>query len=123
VREQLTTYNLTTNNVHFDAMVGYNVIMTIEVLDPTASGPLERLPLPEPLPTLSGRVLGLRIDDTWQSFTRFANRFAQLARERLQVRDIVVFDPDIRIGTTDEERRKVAGFVRDIDAAIVGLGT
>ena len=53
-------------------MVGYNVIMTIEVLDPTASGPLERLPLPEPLPTLSGRVLGLRIDDTWQSFTRFA---------------------------------------------------
>jgi hypothetical protein len=109
--------------VHFDAMVGYNVIMTIEVLDPTASGPLERLPLPEPLPTLSGRVLGLRIDDTWQSFTRFANRFAQLARERLQVRDIVVFDPDIRIGTTDEERRKVAGFVRDIDAAIVGLGT
>jgi len=95
----------------------------IEILDPTASGPLERLLLPPPLPTLAGRVLGLRIDDTWQSFTRFANRFAQRARERLALRDIVVFDPDIRIGTTDEERRKVAGFVRDIDAAIVGLGT
>ena len=97
--------------------------MTIDILDPIASGPLERLPLPALLPTLAGRTLGLRVDDTWQSFTRFANRFAQLARERLRVRDVVVFDPDTRIGTTDEERRKVAGFVRDIDAAIVGLGT
>lgn len=96
---------------------------TIEILDPTVSGPLERLPLPERLPSLAGKVLGLRIDDTWQSYTRFANRFAEIARQRLGVRDIVVFDPDIRIGTTDEERRKVAGFVRDIDAAIVGLGT
>jgi hypothetical protein len=98
-------------------------VATIDVLDPTAGGPLELLPLPARLPSLAGKVLGLRIDDTWQSFTRFANRFAQLARERLQLRDIVVFDPDIRIGTTEEERRKVAGFVRDIDAAIVGLGT
>jgi len=39
------------------------------------------------------------------------------------VRDVVVFDPDTRIGTTDEERRKVAGFVRAVDAAIVALGT
>src|SRR5262245_54234946 len=96
---------------------------TIDVLDPTASGPLERLALPERLPSLAGKVLGLRIDDTWQSYTRFANRFSALARQRLALRDIVFFDPDIRIGTTDEERRKVAGFVRDIDAAIVGLGT
>jgi hypothetical protein len=96
---------------------------TIEILDPTASGPLERLTLPARLPSLAGKVLGLRVDDTWQSFTRFANRFAALARERLQVRDVLFFDPDIRIGTGDEERRKVAGFVRDVDAAIVGLGT
>lgn len=96
---------------------------TIDVLDPTASGPLERLALPARLPTLAGKVLGLRIDDTWRSFTRFADRFAELARARFELRDIVVFDPDIRIGTTDEERRKVAGFVRDIDAAVVGLGT
>lgn len=95
----------------------------IDILDPTASGPLERWPLPPRLPSLAGKVLGLRIDDTWQSFTRFANRFAALARAHCQLRDLVVFDPDIRIGTTDEERRKVAGFVRDIDAAIVGLGT
>jgi len=96
---------------------------TIEILDPTASGPAERLPLPPRLPALAGRVLGLRIDDTWQSFTRFANRFARLARERLGVRDVVLWDPDVRIGTTEEERRKVAGFVRAVDAAIVGLGT
>src|SRR5262245_22223534 len=96
---------------------------TIEILDPTASGPLERLAMPDRLPSLAGKVLGLRIDDTWESYTRFANRFAALARERLPLRDIVVFDPDIRIGTTEEERRKVAGFVRAVDAAIVGLGT
>jgi hypothetical protein len=96
---------------------------TIEILDPTASGPLERLTLPVLLPTLAGKVLGLRVDDTWQSYTRVADCFARLAREHLRVRDIVVFDPDIRIGTSEEERRKVAGFVRDIDAAIVGLGT
>jgi hypothetical protein len=98
-------------------------IPTIEILDPTVSGPLERLALPARLASFSGKVLGLRIDDTWQSYTRFANRIAQLARERLPLRDIVVFDPDIRIGTTEEERRKVAGFVRQVDAAIVGLGT
>ena len=96
---------------------------TIDVLDPTALGPSERLVLPPRLPALRGRTLGLRIDDTWQSFTRFANRFATLARERLGVRDVVLWDPDVRIGTTEEERRKVAGFVRAVDAAIVGLGT
>jgi hypothetical protein len=96
---------------------------TIEILDPTASGPLERLAVPARLAGLAGKVLGLRIDDTWQSYTRFATRFAQLARARLALRDVVVFDPDIRIGTTEEERRKVAGFVRQVDAAIVGLGT
>jgi hypothetical protein len=96
---------------------------TIEILDPTSRGPLERLSLPARLTGFDGKVLGLRIDDTWESYTRFANRFAELARERLPLRDIVLFDPDIRIGTSEEERRKVAGFVRQVDAAIVGLGT
>jgi hypothetical protein len=96
---------------------------TIPVLDPTARGPEQRLPLPSRLPTLRGKVLGIRADRTWTSFVRFSQRFAALARERLGVRDVVFFDPGIRIGTTEEERRKVAGFVRDVDAAIVGLGT
>ena len=68
-------------------------------------------------------MLGIRVDRAWPSFQRVATRFAELARQRLGVRDVVIFDPDIRIGTTEEERRKVAGFVRDIDMAIVGLGT
>ena len=95
----------------------------ITVLDPTAMGPRERMLLPEKLATLRGKVLGLRADRTWRSFTRFAERARVLAAERLGVSDVVLFDPGIRIGTTEEERRKVAGFVRDVDAAIVGLGT
>lgn len=96
---------------------------TIEVLDPTAPAPQNLLPIAPSLDTLQGRVLGLRIDDTWTSFTRFADVVRREARHRWDVRDVVVFDPDIRIGTTEEERRKVAGFVHAVDAAIVGLGT
>ena len=96
---------------------------SLTVLDPTVLGPAQRLPLPARLAGARGRVLGIRVDRAWPSFHRVANRFAELARQRLGVRDVVMFDPDIRIGTTEEERRKVAGFVRDIDMAIVGLGT
>lgn len=96
---------------------------TIAVLDPTALGPTDRLSLPPRVASARGRVLGLRIDRAWPSFMRVAQRFAALARERLGVRDVVFFDPDVRIGTTDEERRKVQGFARDVDMAIVGLGT
>jgi hypothetical protein len=95
----------------------------IRVLDPTVPGPLDTMPLPEKLASLSGKVLGVRADRTWRSFTRFAERIRELAPRRLGVRDVLLFDPGIRIGTTEEERRKVAGFVRQVDAAIVGLGT
>jgi hypothetical protein len=93
------------------------------VLDPTVAGPRTSEPLPARLSSLRGTVLGLRADRTWRSFTRFTRRVDEMARARLAVRDVVHFDPGIRIGTTDEERRKVAGFVRAVDAAIVGLGT
>jgi hypothetical protein len=96
---------------------------TVAVLDPSVLGPAERIALPARLPAPGGRVLGVRVDRAWPSFIRVAQRFADLARQRLGVRDVVLWDPDIRIGTTEEERRKVAGFVRDIDMAIVGLGT
>ena len=96
---------------------------TVAVLDPSVLGPAERLALPARLPGAGGRVLGIRVDRAWPSFIRVAHCFADLARQRLGVRDVVIFDPDIRIGTTEEERRKVAGFVRDVDMAIVGLGT
>jgi hypothetical protein len=65
----------------------------------------------------------LRVDDTWQSFTHFADYVKEQAVQRWGVRDVVVLDPGVRLGTTDEERRKVEGFVRDIDMAVVGLGT
>ncbi len=95
----------------------------LTVLDPCVLGPADRIALPARLPTARGRVLGIRIDRAWPSFIRVAHYFADLARKQLGVRDVVLFDPDIRIGTTEEERRKIAGFVRDIDMAIVGLGT
>lgn len=96
---------------------------TVTVLDPSVLGPADRIALPARLPAAGGRVLGIRVDRAWPSFLRVAHRFADLARWRLGVRDVVLFDPDVRIGTTEEERRKVAGFVRDVDMAIVGLGT
>jgi len=95
----------------------------IRVLDPTVAGPQEALAPVGRLPTLRGKLLGIRVDRAWQSFSRFAGHVAALARARLGVRDVLIFDPGIRVGTTEEERRKVEGFVRAVDAAIVGLGT
>ena len=39
------------------------------------------------------------------------------------MRDVVVFDPESRIGRPEEESAKVAAFARTVDAAVVGLGT
>jgi hypothetical protein len=99
------------------------VAETLRILDPTAPGPRELRPLAPAVPSLAGRVLGLRVDDTWQSFTHFADYLKEEAMRRWRVRDVITFDPGIRYGTTEEERRKVEGFVRAIDMAVVGLGT
>lgn len=96
---------------------------TLRILDPTVGGPSVVLPSVNRLPSLRAKRLGIRIDRAWQSFTHYAGHVERLARERLAVRDVVIFDPGVRVGATEEERRKVEGFVRDIDAAIVGLGT
>jgi hypothetical protein len=96
---------------------------TIAVLDPTAPAPQGAAHPVRRLPSLAGAVLGIRRDRAWQSFTCFADTVAEIARAHWQVREVVFFDPGVRIGTTEEERRKVAGFVRAVDAAIVGLGT
>jgi hypothetical protein len=95
----------------------------IDVLDPTATGGRSLNPPIAGLETLTDRVLGIRADRTWTSFQRFADYLEQLLPARWGLRRIVRFDPGVRVGTSEEERRKVAGFVRDIDAAIVGLGT
>ena len=99
------------------------MVREIEILDPTAVGVTECQAPSPPLPGLEGRTVGIRVDQTWTSFTRFAERTAALLRERAGVRAVLLYDPGLRRGPTEEERRKVAGFVRDVDAAIVGLGT
>lgn len=95
----------------------------IDVLDPTAGGRSDLTSPVATLETLRGRTLGIRADRTWTSFMRFADYLEEVVQQRWGVHRIVRFDPGVRVGTSEEERRKVAGFVRDIDAAIVGLGT
>jgi hypothetical protein len=96
---------------------------TIEILSPVSLGPAQATPLRPRLPTLHGRVLGIRVDRAWRSFQIYADELAALARARLGVRDVVLFDPDTRIGTPEAESGKVAEFARRVDAAVVGLGT
>lgn len=96
---------------------------TIDILSPVALGPAETKQLAPALPTLRGKVLGIRVDRAWRSFERFADETAALARARLGVADVVLFDPGTRIGSPEAESGKVAEFAQRIDAAVVGLGT
>jgi hypothetical protein len=96
---------------------------TIDILSPVSLGPSEARPLTARLPSLRGRRLGIRVDRAWRSFHGYADELAHLARERLGVRDVILFDPDTRIGTPEAESGKVAEFARRVDAAVVGLGT
>jgi hypothetical protein len=106
-----------------DASLHDGTMRTIDVLSPVAFGPSDAKPLTPRLPTLRGKVLGLRVDRAWQSFHVYADELAGLARARLGVADIVLFDPDTRIGTPEVESGKVVDFARRVDAAVVGLGT
>jgi hypothetical protein len=96
---------------------------TIDVLSPVALGPTESRPLRPRLPTLRGGRLGLRIDHAWRSWWQAADEIASLARTELGVADVVVFDPESRIGRPEDESAKVVAFAQAVDAAIVGLGT
>jgi hypothetical protein len=96
---------------------------TIAILSPVALGPAEARPLAPRAPSLRGRTLGIRVDRAWRSFHVFADELAGLARARLGVADVVVFDPETRIGTPEAESGKVVEFARHVDAAVVGLGT
>jgi hypothetical protein len=95
----------------------------IEILSPVALGPSERRPLAPRLPALAGKVLGIRIDRAWRSWWQAADEIALLARRELGVGDVVVFDPESRIGRPEDESAKVLAFARTVDAAVVGLGT
>ncbi len=96
---------------------------TIEILSPVALGPTETRPLQPRRATLRGARLGIRIDHAWRSWWQAAEEIARLARTELRVADVVVFDPESRIGRPEEESEKVRDFARSVDAAVVGLGT
>jgi len=96
---------------------------SIAILSPVALGPQDAHPLAPPCPTLRERVLGIRVDRAWQSFLHYADELGALARSGLGVRDVVLFDPEARIGSPEAESGKVVAFARRVDAAVVGLGT
>ncbi len=96
---------------------------TIEILSPVALGPSEARPLTPSLPTLRGATLGIRVDRAWRSFLHFADELRLVATTEHGVRDVIVFDPEARVGAPEAESGKVVDFARRIDAAVVGLGT
>jgi hypothetical protein len=96
---------------------------TIEILSPVALGPSDAKPLAPRRAALRGAILGIRVDRAWQSFLTYADELAGLARQELGVRDVVFFDPDVRIGSPEAESGKVVEFARGVDVAVVGLGT
>jgi hypothetical protein len=95
---------------------------TIDILSPVALGPSEAKPLAPRLPTLRGKVLGIRVDRAWRSFHVYADELGRLARERLGVADVVVFDPETRIGTPEAESGKVVEFARRSSAGTARTG-
>ena len=96
---------------------------TIEILTPTAMGPAESRPLTPRRSTLRGARLGIRIDHAWRSWWQASDELATLARTVLGVAEVVMFDPESRIGKPEHESAKIEAFARGVDAAIVGLGT
>jgi hypothetical protein len=96
---------------------------SIEICSPLALGPAEARPLAGRVPTLRDEVLGIRVDRAWRSFHVVADEIAAFARQTLGVRDVVVFDPDVRLGSPAQESARIAAFARTVDAAVVGLGT
>lgn len=95
----------------------------LEILSPAASGPADVADLAPSVPSLEGKRLGIRRDSAWRSFEVFADELGQLARDRLGVSDVVMFDPEARIGTPEHESGRVEAFAKEVDAAVVGLGT
>lgn len=95
----------------------------IRILSPVAAGPGQQRPLAPRPASLRGLRVGIRRDRTWTSFEVFTDELAQLLRDRLGTGEMVFFDPGTRIGTPEDESARVVDFAREVEAAVVGLGT
>ena len=95
----------------------------LRILSPVAAGPGQQRPLAARPAALLGRRVGIRRDRTWGSFEVFTDEVARLLRERTGVAEVVFFDPGTRIGTPEHESARVVDFAREVEAAVVGLGT
>lgn len=95
----------------------------IEILSPASAGPAEVADLAPAPDNLAGKTLGIRRDSAWQSFEVFADELGRLARETLGVAQVVMFDPEARIGSPEQESSRVEAFAEEVDVAVVGLGT
>jgi hypothetical protein len=93
----------------------------IKILDPTAAPP-EVSPDPGPdAGPLAGRRVGLRTDETWQSWEWVLDEW----RRELDGAGatVQVWTARNRIGDIgDQTFRELEDFARDVDVAIVGLG-
>ena len=95
----------------------------IQIYSPVALGGTEARPLAPALDGLAGRVLGLRLDPTWRSWSVIADELARIALASWGVREVRRFEPGVRLGSPEAESEKIAAFARTVDAAVVGLGT
>ena len=93
----------------------------IRVLDPTASPPeVSTAPGPAAGP-LAGRRVGIRFDQTWQSFLHVKAEWTR-SLEALGA-TVIAWNAGNRIGEEGERTRKeLEEFADDVDIAIVGLG-
>ena len=96
---------------------------TITICSPVALGPTDVKPLAPAVASLAGRVLGIRVDRAWQSFTASPTRSRGSPATELGVarrRDLRPRDPHRHARGREREGRRLRAHV---DAAIVGLGT
>ena len=93
----------------------------IRILDPTAPPPEVDMDPGPPAGSLAGKTVGIRYDQTWQSFLEVMAEWGP----RLEKAGATVrwWDAPGRVSEEGERtRRELADFVEEVDVAIVGLG-
>jgi hypothetical protein len=91
----------------------------IQILDPTVMPNEAAGTDVQQLHSLTGKVLGLRVD--WPNYEHFCNRLDELIRSRIEIGDIEHFYPPKLRSATSNSQTVVTDFAERIDAAVVGL--